>query len=310
MQGTRHSIFHFVLDDVKVNVACGNVYGSNEKGNREAIWTQIRQLDQNGQLKKTHLDQFAIDLYESTCLFMNMQVKSTLEAPGEDYENFLKSALRLARAWRQSCLSSRDVQFNPLNVWLIMLNAVYHEINKSHGMVGQQQPGMTGSYMQQQPGTTGSYLPGQQPGMATAPHQQGRVMSTVKNVKNALKELFKGHGARTAIAAAQPASTKPAGLSMKAVFKEFLTEIYQLDQLQIIFTDIYDESLIPNWIKEQRPLVLDPVNPWNNTVYNLHKHVSEDLKRHALDTLKLLEDPGTSLNQVFHLATGKMARGA
>jgi hypothetical protein len=91
--------------------------------------------------------------------------------------------------------------------------------------------------------------------------------------------------------------------------KEFLNQLNNLESMNIQFTDFYTQTKVPEWIKTQRPLVLDPVCPYRNTVYNLHKQVNEDIKKHANECLKMLDDPNASLTKLFHLPTYKR-RGA
>jgi len=257
---------HFEHDGVHVNVAIGNRYGSTESENRETIWRTIESLDKGDKLKKVHLDQFAIDLYESTTMFMYNQVAQETTS-SEVNEKFFQGALRLARAWRQCSLSHRDIQFSPLDAWLVMLNAVNNEIHRSA--------------IEKKEGAAG-------------------IGGAVTGVKKALKEAFtrKGAGQQSGV-----------GLSMKNVFRDFLNQLYYLDNMNIQFTDFYPQSKVPDWIKTQRPLILDPVCPYRNTVYNLHKRVNEDIKKHAYECTKVLDDPNATLTKLFPVPTHKR-RGA
>ena len=269
---TAHATaLHFEFDSVHVNIAVGTMYGKAEETNREKIWAKIDELDKSDKLKKVHLDQFAIDLYESMTLFMNNQVRP--EATEIGNEKFLQAALRLARAWRQCCLSARDIQFSPLDAWLIMLNAVHVEIVRHpQGMGGEKKEGAAG------------------------------IGGAVSGVRKALKEMFKGKQKTQE-------TTGEGGLSMKGVMREFLNQLNNLESMNIHFTDFYPQNKIPDWIKTQRPLVLDPVCPYRNTVYNLHKTVNEDIKKHANECMKILDDPNATLTKLFHLPTYKR-RGA
>ena len=257
---THAETLHFEYEGVHFNVAVGTRHGPTEEANRTSIWQQIEKLDTENKLKKVHLDQFAIDLYESTTLFMNNQVLPEKHLGPSGSEKFLQGALRLARAWRQCCLSSRDVQFAPIDAWLIMLNAVHLEMQKT-------------------------------------PEVSKRGTSRVASIGRRLKELFKGE------------AHVPQGLSMKNVLRQFLNDLANLEQLNIMFHDNYDMSKVPEWIKGQRPLVLDPVCPYNNMVYNLHKRVNDDIKKHAAECIRILDDPNATLPKLFHLPSYKK-RGA
>lgn len=255
--------FHFEFNQVHFNLAVGHRYGVSEESNRTAIWKKIDELDQKNQLKKTHLDQFAIELYESMTLFMNNQVAPEQAGTSPESEKFLQASLRLARAWRQCFMSSRDVQFAPIDAWLVMLHAVHQEISKH-------------------------------------PEHKGTVTRTVSGIKSKLRSLLKGATGKT---------IAPSGLSMKNVLRNFFAELENINELNITFSDFYDSNRIPDWIKQQRPLILDPVCPSRNTVYNLHKHVNEDIKLHAAECVKLLDDPSTTMTKLFHFTSYKK-RGA
>merc|ERR1719450_1996333 len=44
----------------------------------------------------------------------------------------------------------------------------------------------------------------------------------------------------------------------------FLIKVSKIDEVYEIFQDYYDKTEIPNEILRQRPLLMDPVNPFNN----------------------------------------------
>jgi len=46
--------------------------------------------------------------------------------------------------------------------------------------------------------------------------------------------------------------------------KRFLIKVSKIDEVYEIFQDYYDKTEIPNEILRQRPLLMDPVNPFNN----------------------------------------------
>lgn len=258
----------FDFQDVHVRIAVGHMHHVDEKTNRETVWKKIEELDKNGKLKKVHLDQFAVDLYESQTMFMHHQVAH--DGGSTPNERFVQSALRLARAWRQCALSHRDIQFTPLDAWLVMLHAVHTEVSRTS----------------ETPETAAAAVGG-----------------TVTGIRKTIKELFIKKGVTGKIQAGGHE------VSMKNVFKEFLTQLTKLEQMNIHFEDVYEESRIPDWIKTQRPLVLDPVCPYRNTLFNLHQRVSDDLNKHAAECMKMLDDPHATLPKLFNLPTYKK-RGA
>ena len=271
-QSSHPTTLQFEFDGVLVKLAVGHRYSLGEKENREAVWERIEKMDKEGKLKKVNLDQFVIDLHESSTLFMHDQVKPDSLGAETGNEKFVQAALRLARAWRQCCLSHRDIQFSIMDAWLIMLHAVQTEVLKSP---------------------------------AIDPKSEGAagVGGAVSGIRKSLKELFRGRGVTGKIQAGGHE------VSMKGVFTEFLSHIINLETMNIQFSDLYDPSRVPDWVKTQRPLVLDPVCPYRNGMYNIHPRVAEDLKKHANECLKALGDPNVTLPKLFQLPAYKK-RGA
>ena len=56
--------------------------------------------------------------------------------------------------------------------------------------------------------------------------------------------------------------------SILRAFRLFLKSVENLSTQRVIFTDFYRESDIPDQIWQQKPLVMDPSNPYNNLMYN------------------------------------------
>jgi ribonucleotide reductase beta subunit family protein with ferritin-like domain len=264
---THPNIIHTVLDGVPVYIALGHRYVvDDEVANREKIWERIALLDEQNILKKVHLDQFAIDLYESSTYFMNQQAapEETLSgwsvntgSPDTNtitaHDKFVQDALRLARAWRQSSLSRKDSQFSSFDAWLIMLHAIHTE-------AGKRQPSAAG---------------------------------TIRGIKKFIKETLRGKGE-------SPEVVHPGEpMSLKDVMVQFLYLVGNPSYVNIQFHDFYKADKVPAWITKQRPLILDPACPYRNTVYNLHKHVSEDLTRHAHESTKIMGTAGASLHDLF-----------
>lgn len=255
---THSTVLHTEFQGVPVYVAVGHCFDpTSEKKNREVIWKIIDELDKQERLKKSHLDQFAVDLYESSTIFMNNHVAP--EDPGSaeptPHDKFVQGALRLARAWRQSCMSRRDAQFSAFDAWMIMLHVIHNEAEK-------RKPGMAG---------------------------------TINGIRKLVKEIFKGKEQSPELA--HPGEP----LSMKQVFEQFLTRISNPGNINIHFNDFYSADKIPDWIMHQRPLLLDPSCPYRNTLYNLHKQVNDDVRKHAQESLKTLNQSGATLSDLFPL---------
>ena len=253
-------IVHFDHEDVHVQIAVGHWYGADQC---QIVYKKIEELDAAGTLKKVHLDQFAIDLFDAQAQFMRTEV---VHEPHGENEKFVHGALRLARAWRHCNLSHRDIQFSPFDAWLVMLHAVQTELMKPQTETREKAAGIGGA---------------------------------VSGIRKSIKELLKGHGVTGKIQAGGHE------ISMKAVFREFLNQLSHIDEMNIQ----HAHEKIPQWILTQRPLILDPVCPYRNTVFNLHKRVNDDLKKHASESLKMLDDPHATLPKLFPVPTHKK-RGA
>ncbi|XP_021959333.1 2'-5'-oligoadenylate synthase 1 [Folsomia candida] len=58
---------------------------------------------------------------------------------------------------------------------------------------------------------------------------------------------------------------------LQARFSHFLHQMRTLSSACIVFTENYEESQIPADVRRQRPLILDPINPFNNLGFQLRK---------------------------------------
>lgn len=127
---------------------------------------------------------------------------------------------------------------------------------------------------------------------------------TMSGIRKLVKDLFKG-GKEQAPEVVHPGEP----LSMKNVFEQFLTLVASPASIYVTFPDFYNTDRIPKWITSQRPLLLDPACPYRNTLYNLHKQVNEDLKKHAQESLKVMHLSGATLSDLFPLPS-KRKEGA
>merc|ERR1719414_2843182 len=96
-------------------------------------------------------------------------------------------------------------------------------------------------------------------------------------------------------------------------FYRFLEKVHNIDKTNIIFTDYYNEAEIPTEILGQTPLLMDPVNPYNNLLggecgygYGKIQSTSKDLKefmsfmsKAAGICLLLIAAGCTDLNTIF-----------
>lgn len=84
--------------------------------------------------------------------------------------------------------------------------------------------------------------------------------------------------------------------SLLSAMRIFLSDLSNLQQMSSTFpeTSIYDWGIVPDWIQAQRPLLLDPVNPWRNPFQGLNQSVFDEIEREASAALRMLESPEQS----------------
>ena len=86
--------------------------------------------------------------------------------------------------------------------------------------------------------------------------------------------------------------------SLVRVFKVFLELLSQPQTLCIIFTDMNSESAVPPEIRRERPLVVDPANPYLNVAKQMNW---EPIRSLALETLAVLKRAGETQTTIRDL---------
>ena len=77
--------------------------------------------------------------------------------------------------------------------------------------------------------------------------------------------------------------------SIFRAFRLFLKKVEMIDQQEVIFTDFYDKTKIPDYIAEQRPLLMDPTNPFHNLMVNFDSSAQQLFSQYARESLNRLE---------------------
>jgi hypothetical protein len=103
--------------------------------------------------------------------------------------------------------------------------------------------------------------------------------------------------------------TRQVTFPVKNVFKDFLTTLSEFDNQVITYQRFYEPDLIPERHLGTKPCILDPVNPWRNVVHNMTKEGVEWVKRHAWQSLKVLNTPNSTIADVFMLPTSQRVTG-
>lgn len=82
----------------------------------------------------------------------------------------------------------------------------------------------------------------------------------------------------------------PDGEDILAGFKYFLNMFDYTDNIHIYWTEFYDEDNIPSDVRRQRPLLLDPCNPYNNFLrIKNNAHLLREMQPYAEATLARLD---------------------
>ena len=96
-----------------------------------------------------------------------------------------------------------------------------------------------------------------------------------------LVEIVAVHTAR------QELNDHPSNASIFRVFQAFLQVLSKPEQLQIIMSDLYTKKDIPKTLLKQRPLVMDPSNPFNNVASRIRDWTT--IRVLALSTLDTMQ---------------------
>merc|ERR550519_822051 len=90
--------------------------------------------------------------------------------------------------------------------------------------------------------------------------------------------------------------------SIYNAFKAFLEMIYNVKKQDVVFDDYYKRSDIPSHIITQRPLLMDPTNPYNNLFDPKKKHLNTFygvMMKCADRTLDLLRKGSRDIQEIF-----------
>ena len=95
----------------------------------------------------------------------------------------------------------------------------------------------------------------------------------------------------------------PNDSSIMKVFQNFLMALADVNRLSIILSDCYyEQSLVPDFMQQQRPLIMDPVNPYNNVASHIKQW--ETLRLLAQYSLKRMEDTQLTIQALFRPRLG------
>ena len=92
--------------------------------------------------------------------------------------------------------------------------------------------------------------------------------------------------------------------SLSRAFKNFLTMVRNIRHLSITFNDYFDQSQIPSELMQQRPYLIDPVNPYNNMLdvkgkSNMVKFFSV-FEEAAVYVLGMIENGCNDIDTIFY----------
>ena len=103
---------------------------------------------------------------------------------------------------------------------------------------------------------------------------------------------------------------KPLGMSN--VMRRFFTDIANIENMSLTFpeTSMYEWETVPDWIQQERPLLLDPVNPFRNPFSGLDRGVFREIKNRAMEALGIIEEESSRMAELFNVPPEAVARGA
>ena len=75
-------------------------------------------------------------------------------------------------------------------------------------------------------------------------------------------------------------------------FVKFLLMVKDMKDLRIVFEDLYTKDSVPDYVLEESPLLLNPVNPFQNMFEVVDDHFMETMSQAASETLLRLHSEG------------------
>jgi hypothetical protein len=87
--------------------------------------------------------------------------------------------------------------------------------------------------------------------------------------------------------------------SMVNVMRDFFNELEDIENMNLTFPNFYERSVVPQWVLDERPLLLDPVLPWHNTLRGISRSSLADIATQARQALSLLDSQSPSLHTLF-----------
>jgi hypothetical protein len=100
-------------------------------------------------------------------------------------------------------------------------------------------------------------------------------------------------------------------MAMRDVMRRFFNDLVNIEDMALTFPDtsMYDWELVPQRIQQERPLLLDPVNPFRNPFSGLSSNVFQDIRKQAQEALRLVES-SASMSELFQVPPEEERRGA
>lgn len=91
-------------------------------------------------------------------------------------------------------------------------------------------------------------------------------------------------------------------LDMFNVMRRYFGTLSDLNSLAFGFPEtLYPRELVPDWIQQERPLLLDPVNPWRNPFHGIAKHTLKEIEQQAQHALKVLDKGSAKMGELFNV---------
>jgi hypothetical protein len=100
--------------------------------------------------------------------------------------------------------------------------------------------------------------------------------------------------------------------AMTSVMRQFFNDLRDVESMDLNFRNrsLYDWDIVPQWIQQERPLLLDPVNPWRNVFGSVNRKVFSEISNKAQEALRIIDKEMSRMNELFNVPPEAEKRGA
>jgi hypothetical protein len=94
--------------------------------------------------------------------------------------------------------------------------------------------------------------------------------------------------------------------------RQYLNDIANVENMSLTFPEmsLYDMDIVPQWVQQERPLLLDPVNPFRNVFSGVERNMFRNMHQQAQAALKIMDKQSSRLKELFNVPPEAESRGA